>query len=123
MSYDDICERISLGEFENKIEFPDRPLKPRLGSNPTAADARRFADELELFETLMLKYDNAIKSFHKGQINAEARFEAALADEYYLKNHPKRDMVYSVARAMATGCGGGDREVAAYYHDLANLFL
>lgn len=114
-------DRINSGEFENKTEFPTRPTKPRLVSNATAAQARAYADALDLYEHTERVYRAGVTAYRKAENEAVARFEEALADEFGLTNHPKRNKVWNMAWENGHSCGL--TEVLGYYEDYADLVL
>lgn len=114
-----VYDRVQAGEFENRVPYPSRPTKPRLKNGASADEIRRYADDVELFELLSANYGAARSLYRQGQADAEVRFEAALAEEYGLLDHPKRAKIYSLAWEYGHSSGLG--EVALHYDSFAEL--
>jgi hypothetical protein len=50
------------------LHYPVKPTKPRMGSTPTAAEARAYADNLEVYEAEMTDYTEN-KDWYNRQTN------------------------------------------------------
>lgn len=68
------------------IVYPTKPAKPRLANNPTAADARAYADALEAYEVAFKEYERerTVASSLAGKRLTE--FEDRLKEDYGLSN-------------------------------------
>lgn len=51
------------------LKYPSKPTKPTLGRNPTAIDARAFADALEEYERALESYKED-KSYYNDRVGA-----------------------------------------------------
>jgi hypothetical protein len=98
------------------LRAPVKPVKPVLGRNPTAIDARAFADALEEYEREFRSYEED-KSYYQHQMSARHReFEDTLQKDYALD-----DSEFSViwSEAYDRGHSGGLQEV---YGEFDRLF-
>ena len=114
-----VYDRVQAGEFENRVAYPSRPAKPKLKTGATPDEIRIYADQVELFTALSANYGAALAIYRQGQIDAESRFEHALAEEYGLVNHPKRAIIFD--KAWEYGHSSGLGEVALHYDSFAEL--
>lgn len=66
------------------LRAPVKPVKPTLGRNPSASEARAFADALEEYEREFRAYEED-RSFYRHSVNVRAReFEDKLKADYGL---------------------------------------
>lgn len=47
---EDLFEKIQSGEYDFVSEEMERPKRPSIGSRPTAEQARKYAEEMDIFE-------------------------------------------------------------------------
>lgn len=115
----DIDSKISAGAYNNKLEYPEALSKPRMPINPTAAQAREYADKLEAYEGGKTSHRERIAAYHAETRRLEAQFQADLEEQYGMKGHPKAGALFN--KAWERGHSSGYQEVANYYDDLYEL--
>lgn len=109
-----VRDRLNAGEFKNTVPYPTRAEKPRLKNDANANEVREYADKLEIFENRERAYNDARLAFNKGEMEA-------LAADYELIGHPKRNRIW--AMAWENGHSGGHSDVIYWYDELAELVL
>ena len=78
MSYD-------FAYYECKdIEYPVKPEKPFLRTAPTAADCRRYADELDRYNFLIAKYHEKHEKVLQEAVRRQKEFAIAIRYDYAL---------------------------------------
>lgn len=98
------------------IKSPVKPIKPTLGRNPTAIDARAFADALEEYEREFRSYEED-KSYYQHQMSDRRReFEDNLKKDYGLDDD---EFAVIWSEAYDRGHSGGLQEV---YSEFDRLF-
>ena len=97
------------------IRYPEKPVKPRLERNPTAIEARAFADALEEYEREFKAYQED-KSFYQSQASSrKTEFKDKLKKDYDLSDE-EFDVIWS--EAYDRGHSGGLSEVYSYFDSL-----
>lgn len=97
------------------IRYPEKPVKPRLERNPTALDARAFADAMEEYEREFKAYQED-KSFYQSQASSrKTEFKDKLKKDYDLSDE-EFDVIWS--EAWDRGHSGGLSEVYSYFDSL-----
>ncbi len=121
MSYHEINEKIINGDYKSKLELPARVKKPTMStSNVTPEAARKFADDLEAYNSSIDAVNTAKSAYHADVNRLEnVVFRADLADAYGLKDHPKEKMVWE--KAWEHGHGNGLSEVLYWYDEFADV--
>lgn len=120
--YNLMKERIANGAYTTKILNPDyHGNKPHLPLNPTPDQVRKYADDLETYNTLIGNDIKAARAAYRNDIRRLERevFKADLADAYGVSNHPKADRVFELAWDRGHDAGLGD--VLIEYDDLVEL--
>lgn len=93
------------------LKYPSKPTKPTLGRNPTAVDARAFADALEEFEREYKGYLED-KSYYNSMVSARMNeFQVKLMNDYGLCQQ-EFDVIWE--KAWEDGHSAGLSEV--YWH-------
>lgn len=115
----DIDSKITAGNYENKLSYPQAPSKPTLPMKATAAQHREYADKLEAYEAARDGIRVQRDAYYAETRRLEAQFQADLEEQYGMKDHPKASTLFSKAWSM--GHSSGYQEVANYYDDLYEL--
>jgi hypothetical protein len=98
------------------LRAPLKPVKPVLGRNPTAIDARAFADALEEYEREFRSYEEN-KSYYQHQLSARHReFEDKMKKDYGLDDD---EFAAIWSEAYNRGHSGGFSEI---YQEFDSLF-
>lgn len=97
------------------IRYPEKPVEHRLERNPTAIEARAFADALEEYEREFKAYQED-KSFYQSQASSRLRlFQNQLKKDYDL-SYEEFDVIWSAP--WNRGHSGGLSEVYSYFDSL-----
>jgi hypothetical protein len=62
--------------------YPQKPSKPSLSRNPSAAEARDYADDLEVYEKQLESYKSDRDWYYEQQNNRLLELQTKLRDEY-----------------------------------------
>jgi hypothetical protein len=114
-----VSDKVAAGDYRNKLTYPESPSKPRLPHNPTAAQAREYADKLEAYEDSKGELRRQRDLYNAETRQLEAQFREDLEAEYNMKGHPKADVLFMMAWDRGHSSGYG--EVASYYDDFHEL--
>ena len=104
------------------LVYPQKPSKPFLSRNPSASEAREYADDLEYYETAMEEYKSDRDWYSTQQNNRLLELQAKLRDEYDIT---EAQMFILWARAWEDGHAEGVQRVVGIfdeYYDLASEF-
>jgi ClpP class serine protease len=102
------------------LKLPSQPAKPTLGRNPSAIEARAFADALEDYERAFRSYEED-KSYYQSQISAlHHEFTDKLKADYGLSDE-EFDVIWS--EAYDRGHAYGLEEVASHFGSLYDFAL
>jgi hypothetical protein len=115
----DVHNKVRNGDYSNKMEYPKQPRKPVMPTTKSSADVRKYADELEVYETAMVEYKEARTAYYAESARLEAEFRKDLEAEHDMTDHPKRDKLYSMAYSYGHSSGLG--EVATHYAEFVEL--
>ena len=104
------------------LVYPKSPKKPRLSSNPSAQEAREYADALEHYDIVYTEYRDELMKYTSEIHRREDQFRKELQEEYDLS-----DAHFSVLWSFAwdDGHSAGYEEVVLYferYYDLVTAF-
>jgi hypothetical protein len=98
--------------------YPNKPTKPRLSATPTAAEARRYADELEAYEIKLAEYRDRYDDYTRSINGRLFELKTRLRDEYAITD----DQMHLLwARAWEDGHAEGLHLVADLFDDLYDL--
>ena len=114
--------KIDNSDYTTKVLDPDyHGNKPRLSINPTPDQVRKYADDLETYNTLIGNDIKVARAAYRNDIRRLERevFKADLADAYGVSNHPKADRVFELSWDRGHSVGLGD--VLIEYDDLVEL--
>jgi hypothetical protein len=115
-----VWDKLRAGAYHNDVEYPASPYKPKLAANPTAAQARAYADAMEWHTTVHEpKYEKLREAYYARAREIESEFRADLEAYYGMKGHPKADLLYSKSYERAHS--GGFEEMAKAYDDYVEL--
>lgn len=102
------------------LRSPVKPVKPTLGRNPSAIEARAFADALEEYEREFRGYEEDRK-YYQSMVNARAReFEGKLQKDYGLDDD---EFAVIWGEAYSRGHSGGFHEVWQEFDGLYDFAL
>jgi hypothetical protein len=98
------------------LRMPEKPAKPRLERNPTAIEARAYADALEEYESALSSYNENLGWYKSEKKVLLTKFQDKLREDYGLS-----DSQFSVLwnEAYNRGHSGGLHEV---YHKFDSLY-
>lgn len=102
------------------LRAPSKPVKPTLGRNPNAIEARAFADALEEYEREFRAYEED-RSFYQRSVNVRAReFEDKLKKDYGLDDD---EFAVIWSEAYNRGHSGGFSEIYSEFDSLFDFAL
>lgn len=102
------------------LKHPDRVAKPRLSANPTPAEARKYADELEAYEPKNKEYNRLVSEYHNTIRNRQVELKNKLCDDYGIT--PKQCEILWDA-AWEEGHSSGIHEVIHYFDEYYNMAM
>jgi hypothetical protein len=115
-----VWDKIAARAYDNKDPCPVHPLRPRLGSNPSAGEAQSYADALTHYEKVALpEHEAAYKLYISQCADLAAPFQDDLEEYYGMKGHPKAQMLYW--KSYERGHHAGFSEIASAYSDYVEL--
>lgn len=115
------ARNLNFDDYKVKAPYPNRPSKPTISHSATAADARRYADDMDKWEADKAAYDDVLKAWRAEDARMTAKFREDALKAVGLWGHPKADKIY--AFAWEHGHSSGLSEVANWLDDLADLFV
>lgn len=98
------------------LRMPVKPVKPTISRNPSAVEARAYADALEEYESALSSYNEDYAWYLSEKASLLIKFQDNLRTDYDLS-----EAAFSVLwnEAYNRGHGGGLHEV---YHEFDELF-
>lgn len=102
------------------IEYPMRPRKPVLSRSPTAAEARSYATEIEVYENAKPAHDAEMKNYRAKMAERLASFQQELKQDFNLSD-AEFDAVWSLA--WDRGHSSGLHEVYCEFADLVTMAI
>lgn len=98
------------------LRMPEKPVKPKISLNPSATEARAWAEALEEYESEMKSYDEDLGWYKSEKKVLMTKFQDKLRSDYGLS-----ESAFSVLwnEAYNRGHSGGLYEV---YHEFDSLF-
>lgn len=97
------------------LKYPSKPTKPTISRNPSANEARAWADALEEYEREMKSYDEDLSWYRSESRRLQNEFMDRLKKDYGLSDKAF-DLVWS--KAWERGHSAGLHEV---YHEFDDL--
>lgn len=110
---------MDYSKYQNQVPYRTKPTKPSLPKNPTAQEARQYANDIEAYATFMEEVEASRNEYRKEEANILGQFQADALEEVGLANHPKKDIIFS--KAWQNGHSGGFSEVFGQLQDLASF--
>jgi hypothetical protein len=108
-----VRDNIAAGKYDNKVPYDVSEMPPIDAETTTIAEAERL-------RVAHKERKAAQKLAHRQEDGRlDAIFEADLAEEHGLTNHPKRGRLYSIAYERGHAYGRSD--VVSVYEELAEL--
>lgn len=109
--------------FKSDLKYPTVPKKPRPPfDSDDPRSYRSYANDLEKWNSAMESHDKQIKAYRYEEYRLNSEFkEAVLSDNGIDPQHPKADLLYSIA--WEHGHAAGYDEVASWVITLAPLIL
>lgn len=98
------------------LSYPTKPIKPTISRNPSAIEARAWADALEEYEREMKSYDEDLIWYRSEVEKLKSEFRERLRKDYGLEVKPFATIWNE---AWERGHSGGLHEV---YHEFDDLF-
>jgi hypothetical protein len=98
------------------LRAPTKPSKPGLSRNPTAIEARAFADALEEYEREMKAYNENLSWYRSEAASLLIKFQDKLKEDYSLGS-AEFDVIWS--EAYDHSHSGGLQEV---YYEFERLY-
>ena len=98
------------------LSVPQKPVKPTIGRNPSAIEARAWAEALEEYESALASYNENLGWYRSEKAALLIKFQDNLRTDYDLEA-TAFDAIWS--EAWDRGYSGGLHEV---YHEFDRLF-
>ena len=98
------------------LRMPEKPVKPTIGRNPSAAEARAWAEALEEYESALASYNEDLGWYRSEKNALLIKFKDNLRTDYDLEVDAF-EVIWS--EAWNRGHSGGLHEV---YHEFDSLF-
>lgn len=98
--------------------YPQKPYKPSLSLNPSAAEARAYANDLEVYEKKLETYKSDRDWYSQQQNNRLLELQAKLRDEYGIT---EAQMFILWARAWEDGHSEGVQRVVGIFDELYSV--
>lgn len=105
-------------DIEN-LEYPSRPVKPRLDEGATSVDARVFAEALADYEVKMTEYYLAQDLYSKSVSQFVDKWKQSLKEDSGFSQE-QFDLVFELAYDRGHSCGYS--EVESIFDDLRITF-
>jgi predicted RNase H-like nuclease (RuvC/YqgF family) len=108
---------------ENHIDWPERPVKPRLASNHSAVDAKQYTKDLEKYETANASYKVELSKIQEHNSDMDSELEIFMKEASGLNKHvpeEKRGKLWS--KAWEDGHSSGYSDVYTHLCELVDLF-
>lgn len=110
--------------YKNPAPYPEKPTRPTLGCRDkyaTPAQARDYADRLEIFEAEMKGFRTRQAQWNQVQNDLNQRFKDDALREAGLLDHPKADKCWE--KAWEHGHSSGNSEVLFWLKEFAEVVL
>jgi hypothetical protein len=104
------------------LEYPVRITKPRLSANPTPAEARKYADDLEAYDPKNKDYHRLVSEYNNAIRDRQDKLKTKLCEDYGIT---KKQCEVLWSAAWERGHSSGLSDVIHYfdlYHDIAMAF-
>lgn len=88
---------MNTNKYENTLPYPSKPIKPRMDSNPTKADADRYFKSMEEYELLIKKYLEDKDAYNDNEGKLREQFKQDLFVDLGIVDNPKKDLLFSIA--------------------------
>ena len=98
------------------IQYPKKPVKPTIGRNPTAIEARAFANSLEDYERDLESYKESAKYYEFQRNERHLLFVEEMQKEFNDISSAQFDVIWS--EAYDKGHSGGLPEIYNYFSSL-----
>lgn len=102
------------------IQYPTRPKKPVLPTNPTPDELRAYADQLEVYDALKMEYNEKVSDYHSKVNERLDKFQQVLMVDYNLLK-PQVDVIWGYA--WEEGHSAGLQEVYNYFDTYYEMIL
>lgn len=99
---------------------PSKPSKPVLSANPSSAEAKLFATQLEKWEHDMRLCDDAVRMVRVEKEGRMAEFKELIRDDYDL-NTAQFDILW--AYAWQRGHSSGLQEVVSHFQEIFEVAI
>lgn len=100
------------------LVYPQKPSKPSLSRNPSASEAREYADDLEYYETAMEEYKSDRAWYSTQQNNRLLELQTKLRDEYGIT---EAQMFILWNKAWEDGHSEGVQRVVGIFDELYSV--
>jgi hypothetical protein len=92
-----------LDYYHNHDQYPSRPHKPQLPTKHTSEQARKYADELDIFNAKWDEYQERARAWnaHNNELLAEFKIDAL--KDAGLSNHPNKDAIFQYVHVNHSG--------------------
>lgn len=99
---------MNTNDYKNTLTYPSKPIKPRMSSNPTKADADKYFQLMEEYEIAEKKYRELKEAYEKRGAELLEQFKQDLFEDLGITDNPKKDKLFSIAWDKGHGSGFGD---------------
>lgn len=100
----------------NMLRMPSKPIKPTISRNPSAIEAKAWAEALEEYEREMKGYNDDLSFYRREKSALLIKFQDKLRFDYNL-SVPAFDVIW--AEAWSRGHSSGLHDV---YHEFDELY-
>jgi hypothetical protein len=98
------------------LHTPVKPTKPFLARNPTAVEARAYADALEEYERKRKSYDDNLSWYRREKAELLVKFQLELRTDYGLAES-EFNVIWNAAWERGHSCG-----LEQVYYEFDTLF-
>jgi hypothetical protein len=111
---------MNFEKYEVDIEQPKYPKKPFISKNPTVEQARKYADDFEIYNKQLAEYRKEQNRYNdRANELRELFFNDAFEELGIDKDHPKSDILKKMA--WEHGPSSGYYEVFYWLEELSQL--
>ena len=115
----DMYKRLASGYYYQTGSYPQKPIRPILANKPSAAEARIYANRMEVFERDLEVWRQQKDNYDHATSAKVQEFRKDLEEFHGMTNHLKADLLWN--KSWERGHSGGYSDVASVYEDLVEL--
>lgn len=104
----------------NHLNYPIKPAKPTISRNPSAVEAKAWADALEDYERDMERFKEDLNWYRSEKASLLIKFQDMVRADYGLEQEPF-NLIWS--KAWERGHSGGLHEVFSEFDELFEFLI